>query len=96
LREYKEEKEAIFKLTANLEPDLKKEIVGLWEEYRTVSSLEARFLNQINNLVVLLQGLLYQKKYKGYFADPLWEWAFERCSDPLVLEFLDALKEKFY
>ena len=95
LREYKEEKEAIFKLTANLEPDLKKEIVGLWEDYRTVSSLEARFLNQINNLAVLLQGLLYQKKYKGYFADPLWEWAFEKCDDPKILEFLQELNKKF-
>ena len=94
LKEYKEEKEALFKLTANLEPNLKKEIIGLWDEYRRVSSLEARFLSQINNLAVLFQGLLYQKKYKGYFAHPLWEWAFEKCDDPVILEFLQELDKK--
>jgi 5'-deoxynucleotidase YfbR-like HD superfamily hydrolase len=95
-REYKEEKEAFLKLTFGLEKNLKKEIINLWDEYRRVTTPEAHFLAQVNSLAVLLQGLLYQKKYRGYLVDPLWEWAFEKCDDPIALEFLDALKEKFY
>ncbi|HDM31835.1 MAG TPA: HD domain-containing protein [bacterium] len=95
-KEYQEEKKALLKLTKKLDPFLRKEIVGLWEDYRKVKSPEALFLIQINTLAVLLQALLYQQKYKGYVADPLWEWAFEKCTDPIALNFLEALKERFY
>ena len=95
-KEYQEEKKALLKLTKKLDPFLRKEIVGLWEDYRKVKSPEALFLIQINTLAVLLQALLYQQKYKGYVADPLWEWAFEKCTDPVALNFLEALKERFY
>ncbi len=95
LREYKKEKMAILKLTSGLEINLKKEIIGLWDEYRTIRSPEALFLNQINVLAVLFQGLLYQKKYK-VSVNPLWEWAFEKCDDPIILGFLEELSKKFY
>ncbi len=94
LKEYKKEKRAMLKLTFSLEPDLKKEIVGLWEDYRTIRSPEALFLNQVNVLAVLFQGLLYQKRYK-ISAGPLWEWAFEKCDDPLILAFLEELSKTF-
>jgi len=96
LREYKEEKESFRKLTFNLTPDLKKEIIGLWDEYRRAASPEALFLNQVNVLAVLFQGLLYQKKYKKFAATPLWEWAFEKCDDPITLEFMRNLHKKFH
>jgi putative hydrolase of HD superfamily len=96
LRDYREERESLEKLTLGLEKKLKKEVIQLWDEYRRVSSPEGLFLNQVNSLAVLFQGLQYQKKYKGYFADPLWEWAFEKCDDPVALEFMEELKKKFY
>jgi putative hydrolase of HD superfamily len=96
LREYEEEKEALKRLTKNLNKDFKKEVIGLWREYRMAANQEAIFANQVNVLAVLLQGLLYQEKYKKFSAQPLWEWAFEKCDDPILLRFLDALKEKFY
>jgi putative hydrolase of HD superfamily len=96
IKEYNEEKKALLKLTKKLDPFLKKEIVALWEDYRKVKSPEALFLIQVNTLAVLLQGLLYQQKNRGYLTDPLWEWAFEKCTDPIALKFLEALKEKFY
>jgi len=95
LREYKEEKRALGKLTLKLDKRLKKEIVQCWDEYRKAKSPEALFLNQVNSLAVLLQGLQYQKKYKGYLAVPLWEWAFEKCDDPVTLEFMKELHRKF-
>jgi putative hydrolases of HD superfamily len=90
IKQYDKEKNAMEKLTLSLEPELRKEIVNLWEEYRNVSSAEANFLNQINVLAVLFQGIIYHKKYK-INTDPLFEWAFEKCDDPILLSFLEKL-----
>jgi len=95
LGEYKEEKRAMLKLVFGLEPNLKKEIIGLWDEYRTIRSHEALFLSQVNVLAVLFQGLLYQKRYK-ISVSPLWEWAFEKCDDPIIIKFLEEMKKNFY
>ena len=92
LKQYEREKKAMKKLTLTLEPELKKEIIDLWDEYRRVSSAEAIFLNQINVLAVLFQGILYHKKYK-INVSPLFEWAFEKCDDPILLSFLEKLSK---
>jgi len=96
LQQYKKERVVLEKLTSKLEIPLGKEIIRLFDEYKTVSSAEARFLNQVNVLAVLLQALLYWEKDKKLQIDWMWEWAFEKCEDPIILEFLDTLKEKFY
>lgn len=95
LTDYQEEKRALQKLTQKLNPSLRKEIIQLWQEYRKKSSPEGRFLSQLNILAVLLQGLLYEKKYKISTA-PLWEYAFEFCDDPLALQLMEEMKKKFY
>jgi 5'-deoxynucleotidase YfbR-like HD superfamily hydrolase len=84
------------KLTKKLEPSIKKEILELWHEYRTRSSPEAKFLGQLNILAVLLQGLIYEKRYKEFTAAPLWEFAFENCDDKICLSLMDEMKKKFY
>jgi len=94
--DYQKEEKAIEKLTQKLEPTLRKEIIGPWEEYKMNLTPEARFVNQINVLAVLLQALLYQKKDKNLPIGWIWEWAFEKCECPTILEFLEELKEKFY
>ena len=96
LLDYKKEKAALQKLASKLNPPLRKEIIQLWLEYRNHNTLESRFLNQLNALSVLLQALIYQKKDKNFSADFLWEWAFEKCEDPIILEFIEELKKKFY
>jgi putative hydrolase of HD superfamily len=96
LRDYREEKKSVSKLTRGLDKALRKEIIQLWDEYRRASTPEALFLGQVNTLAVLLQGLEYQKKYKNYFTDPLWEWAFEKSDDPITLSFMEEMKKKFY
>lgn len=95
-RAYKKEKAALKKLTLKLPTSLRKEIIQLFDEYKTASTPEARFLNQLNVLAVLFQGLQYQKKDKSLSVDFLWEWAFEKCEDPTTLEFMEELKKKFY
>ena len=94
--DYQKERKALEKLTQKLEPTLKKEIVELWDEYKTNLTPEARFVNQINVLAVLLQALLYQRKDKNLPIGWIWEWAFEKCECPIILKFLEELKEKFY
>jgi len=96
LKDFKEEKEALKKLTSGLKPPLRKEMVGLWQEYRTKSSPEGYFLSQLNVLSVLLQALLYEKKYKNFSAGPIWEWAFEICDDPITIKLMAEMKKKFY
>lgn len=96
IKDYQKEKNSLKKLTHKLSPHLKKEMLQLWQEYRTKSSPEGKFLSQLNVAAVLFQGLIYEKKYKSFSASPIWEWAFEVTDDPLILEFLEALKQKFY
>jgi 5'-deoxynucleotidase YfbR-like HD superfamily hydrolase len=96
LADYKAEKKAIEKLTKKLDSSIKREILQLWHDYRTRVSPEAKFLSQLNILAVLLQGLLYEKKYKEFSAAPLWEWAFENCDDEICVSLMDEMKKKFY
>jgi putative hydrolase of HD superfamily len=93
--DYQKERKAIEKLTQKLERNLKKEIIGLWDEYKNNLTPEAHFVNQINVLAVLLEALLYQKKDKYLPIGWIWEWAFEKCENQETLKFLDILKEKF-
>ncbi len=96
LKDYKKEKKALKKLTLKLKAPLRKEIIQLFDEYKTASTPEARFLNQLNVLAVLLQGLQCQKKDKNLPIDWMWEWAFEKCEDAVIFGFLEELKKKFY
>lgn len=96
IADYNKEKKALEKLTKNLNPSLIREIIDLWRDYRIKKSPEAYFLSQLNTLAILLQGLLYEKKYKHFSTKPLWEWAFEVVDDPLLINFMDEMKRKFH
>ena len=95
LKNYKEEKKALQKLTLKLRPSLKKEIIQLWEEYRTRSSPEGHFLSQLNTFAVLFQALLYREKDKRFSTVPLWEWVFEISDNPTSFELIKVLKKRF-
>lgn len=96
LEEYKKEKAALKKLTLRLEPALKAEIIQLWEEYKTASTPEGRFLNQLRVLTVLLQALQYRQEDKTFSIDTFWEWALEISDGPMNFEFMEELKKKFH
>ena len=95
LRDFRQEKKSLEKLTRKLMPSLRREMLQLWREYRTRSSREGYFLSQLNVSAVLLQGLLYEKKDKNFSSAPLWEWAFEISDDPAVCNLLREMKKKF-
>ena len=96
LKHYKKERIALEKLALKLDSPLRDEIIQLFDEYKTSSTAEARFLNQVNVLAVLLQALLYWKKDKNLQIDWMWEWAFEKCDNQICLDFIEELKNKFY
>lgn len=96
LKDYKKEKNTILKLTLKLTPELRKEIFRLWHDYRKRASPESHFLNQLNVLAVLLQGLLERQKRKDFSVGAIWEWAFEVCDDPVAIRLMDELKKRFY
>jgi len=96
LKHYKKERIALKRLALTLDSHLRDEIIQLFDEYKTSSTAEARFLNQVNVLAVLLQALLYWKKDKNLQIDWIWEWAFEKCDNQICLDFIEELKNKFY
>lgn len=95
LKDYQKEKKAIEKLTSNFKNFLKKEIIQLWEEFKSCSSSEGRFLNQIDVLAILFQACLYWQKDKKFPIEGLWEWAYEFSDSQINFEFMEELKKKF-
>jgi putative hydrolase of HD superfamily len=94
-RKFKLEFESLNKLTSKLPPDLKAEIKNLWLEYEKGLTKEGRFLKQIDKVENLLQGMEYWKKY-GKIQHRLWmRWIKEILDDPVLLEFIKILEEKF-
>ena len=95
-QDYKKERKALKKLTKNLNQPLREEMLNLFDEYKTLSGPEARFLNQLNVLVVLLEGIQYKKEDPSISIDFLWEWTYEKCDNWLCLDFIEELKKRFY
>ena len=95
LKDYAKERKALSRLTKGLREDLQKEIIGLWEEFKTSSTLEGHFLGQIEVLATLLQACLYWQKDRRFPIEGFWEWAFEISDTQMNFEFMEALKKKF-
>jgi 5'-deoxynucleotidase YfbR-like HD superfamily hydrolase len=93
--DYKKEKDAFTKLVSFLDSKLKNEIIGLWQEYRFKKSKEAKILSQLNIVSILLQGLIYEKRYKNFSSFPLWEWAFEAIDNSFINSLLESIKKVF-
>ena len=96
LKDYKKERKALQKLVKKLPSSLKEEMIELFDDYKTLKSAEARFLNQLNVLAVLLQGLQYHQADPSVSIDFLWEWAFEKCDDNICLYLTEEFEDRFY
>ena len=74
---------------------LKKEILNLWLEFEKGLTKEGRFVKQVDKVENLLQGMEYWKKH-GKIQHKLWmRWAKEILDDPVLIEFMRTLEEKF-
>ncbi len=92
---YKIELLALKRLVSRLPLYLRKEILNLWLEFEKGLSKEGRFVKQVDKVENLLQGLEYWKKH-GKIQHKLWmRWAKEILDDPVLVEFMKTLEEKF-
>ena len=96
LEKYKKEAESLEKLILKLPSDLKKEMRNLWADYEKGLTREGRFVRQVDRVENLLQALEYWKKDKPFAIKPWWIQIEELVDDPILLEFLEALEEKFH
>jgi len=94
-KKFKNELKSLKKLTSNLPFRLKEEIINIWLEFENRSNKEGDFVKQLDKMENLLQALEYWKE-QGQIQRNLWiisaqEW----CTDPVLIEFLNALDKKF-
>ncbi len=92
---YKSECRALDKLIAKLPTNLKAEIKSLWLDFEKGLTKEGRFVKQVDKTENLLQGIEYWKKH-GKIQYHLWmRWIKEILDDPVLLEFIKTLENKF-
>jgi len=94
LNKYKKENKALKKITSSLPKKLKKEIMGLWNEYENGSTQEGRFVRQLDRVENLLQAFEYWKEGKKFKIEPWWIQIEELVDDPLLLKFIKVLEKK--
>ena len=95
LRDYKEEKKALERVTSELPIDLKKEIINLWDECKNRRTLEGQFMNQLYWLITHLQALQYFKKDKKFPVLAWYEQMREFIEDPILLKLMREMEGKF-
>jgi len=93
---YKKEYKALKKLILKLPPHLKEEIKNLWIDYEEGLTPEGRFVRQLDRVENLLQVLEYWKESKKFSIEPWWIQIEELIDDPVLLEFLEVLENKFH
>ncbi len=94
-RNYKKESVALKKLDANLPAYLKKELIVYWGDYQKGLSREGKFVRQVSRIENLLQASEYWKKNKNFSIEPWREEAKQFISEPVLLEFVRVLEDKF-
>lgn len=92
---YKKEKKGLEKLISGLPGNLKNEIKNLWLDYEGGLTPEGRFFRQTDRIENLLQALEYWEVHKKPPQKPWWLWAREFFDDPLLLECMEDMKDKF-
>lgn len=95
-KKYKKEKTALEKLTKNLPQKLRNEIRHLWLDYEKGLTKEGRFFKQADRLENFLQAVEYKKRYKRFPHGPWWEWSREFFDDPVFLELVKKISNKFH
>lgn len=96
LQKHKKERASLIKLTSKLPLAIKKEILNLWFDYEKGLTKESRFVKQVGRLTTLLQALEYGKESKRRPYKSWWIGSKEIIDDPLLVDFVKTLEEKFH
>ncbi len=95
-KKFAKEKESLKKLVKRLNPRLKEEITNCWFEYEKMLTKEGRFVKQGDKIETLLQAIEY---WGANLDSPVlgwWEEVRELTDNPLLLQFLTKIEDKFY
>ncbi len=95
-QKHEKEAKALNKLILKLPKDLKQEIKNLWLDYEKGLTPEGRFFKQADRMENFLQALEYWKKYGEPPQKPWWLQASELFDEPVLLELIKEIKEKFH
>lgn len=93
---FDKEKKALNQIIDKLPSGIKKDIKNLWLDYEKGLSPEGRFFKQVDRIESFLQSAEYFEKYKKPVQRPIWIWARELFDDPVILDLITAINEKFY
>ncbi|GAB5571866.1 5'-deoxynucleotidase HDDC2 isoform X1 [Prionailurus iriomotensis] len=85
--------EAMKQLTQLLPEDLRKELYGLWEEYETQSSAEAKFVKQLDQCEMILQASEYEdlENTPGRLQD-FYDSTAGKFSHPEIVQLVSELE----
>lgn len=90
------EQKALAEIVNNLPKKLKEEIMSLWLEYEEGSSVEGRFVRQVDRIENLIQALEYKDVDGELAINSFWLTVKELVDDPKLLEFIKELDKYFY
>ncbi|MBU3895744.1 HD domain-containing protein [Patescibacteria group bacterium] len=94
-KKHKKEKAGLEKLTINLAPKLRYELINLWMDYEQGLTPEGRFFKQADRLENFLQAIEYSQN-KEVDEKPWWMQAREMIDDPVLLELIEQISKKFH
>ena len=94
-KDYRNEKRALQKLTLNLPPSLKKEIIDLWADFKGQITKEGKFVNQVYWIQTYFQALEYLNEDPKFPIRAWREQMIQIVDDPILLKFFEELEEKF-
>ncbi|MCD6402361.1 HD domain-containing protein [bacterium] len=93
---FKKEQESLLKLIKSFNSELKREIYSLWFDFEKRLSQEGKFVKQVDRIETLLQAIEYFEAQKKPGGTSWWELTEEIVEDPLLLDFLKVIQNKFY
>jgi putative hydrolases of HD superfamily len=87
------EKKAIRKVFAGIPEG--REYVKLWEEFESGKTREARIMQEIDKLEMVMQALEYEQDgHSGKKLDPFWETTREKIKNPDMLKLFNILEKR--
>jgi len=95
-KKFEQEQKSLSQLIKLLGPDLKKEIYSCWLDFEKRLSREGKFVKQVDRIETLIQAIEYFGTKEEAGGTSWWEGTEEVVDDPLLLDFLRVLQNKFY
>ena len=87
------EREALMQMAGSLEPELRKMIVEIWDEYTSSLTREARFVRDLDKLETVLQAEAYLEAHPNIVIDSFRAGADRDIDDPQLRTLLASIRD---